>query len=240
MSRIDDKNRPSVLGSFTRDAKGTASLELMIVLPILLWALAATTVFYDGFRTRYHAQMAAQTIADIMSRETDLFTEAYVDGMNDVFDFLVDASIPTRLRVSSVIWDSVNERNRLQWSYGTRDLQALPEEIFAVLELGDALTLQGLFNEPLAIGPTGALPQMPVADLADRIPPILPGEALILVESFALWTPFANVGLGEMRLAMVVVVRPRFAPFVNFDGIDPIFPTDIYEMTWADDDPDGG
>jgi len=221
-------------------SEGAVSVETIIILPMLLWALASTVVFYDGFRTRYHAQMAAQTVADIMSRETDLFTEDYVDGMNSVFDYLVDARIPTRIRVSSVIWDSENERNRLQWSYGTRDLSALPERTFELLETGDLETLTALFGTETGFSFAAAASQMPVEDFAQRIPPVLPGEALLVVESFALWTPFASVGVGQLRFTPVVVVRPRFAPWINFEGIEPIFPEDDYETEWiaGDDDDD--
>lgn len=221
------------IGRFSRDTKGSASVELVIILPMLIWALAATAVFFDGFRTRYHAQMAAQTVADIMSRETNLFTASYVDGMNDVFDFLVDRSIPTRIRVSSVIWDSTNERNMLQWSYGTRDLSGLPADTFELMQNEDLETLLAQFGDDTSFSFAGAAAQMPVSDLPNRIPPVLPGEALLLVETFALWTPFAGVGLGEIRLTPVVVVRPRFAPWINFDGIETVFPEADYEIAWA-------
>ena len=39
--------------------------------------------------------------------------------------------------------------------------------------------------------------QMPNVDLHNRIPPVMPGEALILVESFTMWeTPLRGVFLG--------------------------------------------
>jgi len=221
---------------FRHDTDGTVSVELVIVLPMLIWALAATVVFYDGFRDRYHAQMAAQTVADIMSRETDLFDADYVEGMNDVFDFLLDSRYPSRIRVSSIIWDSANQRNTLQWSYGTRGLTALPATTFELIQAGDTDTLLALFGDDTSFSFAGAAAQMPVSDLPDHIPPVLPGEALLVVETFALWSPFANVGVGQMRFTPVVVVRPRFAPWINFDGIDPAFPEASYEIAWINDD----
>lgn len=221
------------LRRFKRDTGGTVSVELVIVMPLLLWALAATVVFYDGFRNRYHAQMAAQTVADIMSRETDLFTADYVEGLNDVFDFLADSRYPTRIRVSSVIWDSEHERNRLQWSYGTRGLSGLPTDTFELMQAGDYETLLAEFGDDDSFSFAGNAAQMPITDLPQRIPPVLPGEALLLVETFALWTPFTNVGVGQIRFTPVVVVRPRFAPWINFEGVDPIYPEDNYEITWT-------
>lgn len=221
------------LRRFGVETRGSASVELVIVLPLLLWALAATAVFFDGFKARYKAEMAAQTVADILSRETQLFTPAYVNGLNTVYDFLADSRYPTRLRVSSLIWDSVAGRPRLQWSYGTNGLAALPTNTFELLQGGDVQTLQALFGADSSFSFAGAATQMPVADLLTRVPPILPGESVMLVETFSLWTPFSNVGMGQMRLSPVVAVRPRFAPWVSFEGIAPIFPETDYELAWT-------
>lgn len=240
-ARANDRAAPrNPLRRFGGDTRGTVSVELVIVLPLLLWALAATVVFYDGFRARYHAQMAAQTVADIMSRETDLFTAEYVEGLNGVYDFLADSRYPARIRVSSVIWDSTNQRHRLQWSYGTRGLSPLPEQTFELMQDGDTETLLALFGEDDSFSFAGNAAQMPVSDLPARIPPVLPGEALLLVETFALWTPFTNVGVGQLRLNPVVVVRPRFAPWINFDGVDPIHPEGDYEIAWTGGGGGGG
>lgn len=218
---------------FGRDGRGSVSLELVLVLPLLLWALVATVIFFEGYQARYHAQMAAQTVADIMSRETNLFTADYVEGLNDVFDFLADSRYDTRLRVSSVIWDSTNQRNRLQWSYGTRSLSALPEDTFQRLQDDDFEGLIAEFGEDESFSFASAAAQAPIEELADRIPPVLPGEALLLVEAFSLWEPFASVGVGQLRFTPVVVVRPRFAPWINFEGIEPVYPETDYEVAWT-------
>lgn len=221
------------LTRFARETRASASVELVIVLPLLAWALASSAVFFEGYKQRYNAEMAAQTVADIMSRETDLFTADYVDGLNTVFDFLADSRYPTRIRVSSVIWDSANDRHRLQWSYATRDMDPLPANTFELMQAGDLITLQALFGDDESFSFAGASAQMPVADLPARIPPILPGEAILLVETFALWTPFTGVGLGELRFDPVVAVRPRFAPWINFDGVETIYPEPDYEVAWT-------
>lgn len=218
---------------FSTDSRGSASVELVIVLPLLLWALAATAVFFDGFKARYQSEMAAQTVADILSRETALITPAYVEGLNSVYDFLSDGGYESRIRVSSLIWDSTNQRPRLQWSYGTRGLTPLPAQTFQWLQAGDLATLRAAFGTETTFSFASAAIQMPVEDLIDRIPPILPGEAVILVETFALWEPFAQMGMGQMRLSPMVTVRPRFAPWINFEGIEPVYPEADYEVTWT-------
>lgn len=216
-------------GHFAKDSRGSVSIETLIIVPILFWALVATVVFFDGFRVRTQAQMAAQNVADALSRETNIFTAAYLEGMNDVYDFLVNTRHPTRLRVSSVIWNSAEQRNALQWSYGTRDLAALPDTTFQLLQEQDYEALQALFAAEEG-GSFTASAQAPRPDLAERIPPVLPGEALILVEAFTLWSPFMDVGVGRMRFSPVAVTRPRFSPWVNLEGAVVINPETDYEV----------
>jgi hypothetical protein len=218
---------------FAAETRGAVSVETLIIVPMLAWALVAMVVFFDGFRTRNQTQVAAQVVADLLSREANMFTTAYLEGMNDVFDFIADARVPTRLRISSVMWSSAERRNVLQWSYGTRGLAPLPPETFADLAAGEYQRLVARFNATGGTGFAAAANQAPAPWLAERIPPVLPGEALIVVESFAIWSPFANVGVGQIRFAPVVVTRPRFSPFILLEGAIPVFPEDDYEVAFA-------
>jgi hypothetical protein len=218
---------------FAQDGRGSVSVETLIIFPILAWALVATVVFFDGFRTRNQTQVAAQIVADLLSREANMFTPAYLEGMNEVFDFIADAKVPTRLRISSVMWSSSEQRNQLQWSYGTRGLAPLPPETFEDLANDAYPTLVARFNAMQGNGFDSGTNQVPAPWLADRIPPVLPGEALIMVESFAIWSPFANVGVGQMRFSPVIVTRPRFSPFIQLEGAVPVFPEDDYEVAFA-------
>lgn len=218
---------------FAAESRGSVTVETLIIFPTLAWALAATVVFFDGFRSRNQTQVAAQVVADLLSREANMFTTAYLEGMNDVFDFLADARFPTRMRISSVMWNSALEQNALQWSYGTRGLAPLPPETFGDLAEGDYETLVARFGTQEGFTFASAAAQAPAPWLAERIPPVLPGEALIMVESFAMWSPFANVGVGRMRFNPIVVTRPRFSPWINLEGAIPIFPESDYEVTFA-------
>ncbi|MGY6536731.1 MAG: TadE/TadG family type IV pilus assembly protein [Pararhodobacter sp.] len=239
-SRQDSDRRSPFrsLARFRRDTRGTVSVETIIILPLLLWALVATVVFFDAFRTRQQVQTAALSVADLISRETAMVTPSYLEGMNDVFDFLAASRRPTRMRISSLIWNSAEQRNRVQWSYGTRGMAPLADPVFAMLAANDHQSLLQFFGDDESFSFAGAQAQMPTPDLIDRIPPILPGEAVILVESFALWSPFVDVGFAQRRITHVVATRPRFAPWIHLEGSIPVFPEDAYEMVIADDDDD--
>ncbi|PZX40729.1 Flp pilus assembly protein TadG [Roseinatronobacter thiooxidans] len=189
---------------FARDTDGSLSVEAVLIAPLLVWAIVATFVFYDGFRSKTRVQIAANSVVDVLSRETDLITSDDIDQLNNLFDALSGARTPTRIRVSSVAHDNEEEGHVLAWSYGTRGL-------------ADAENLE---------------------ELTGIVPPVLLGEALIVVETFSTWTPpFSIPGIsGLVKLDAQVASRPRFAPRLNFEGVGPVFASNNAE--WGN--PDAG
>lgn len=55
-------------------------------------------------------------IGDMLSRETALIDQDYVDGLNQIFSYITVAKQPTWIRVSSVTWDEDQDKFVLQWS----------------------------------------------------------------------------------------------------------------------------
>ncbi|MDD7971365.1 TadE/TadG family type IV pilus assembly protein [Roseinatronobacter alkalisoli] len=263
---------PSVLARLTRpfarfhaDIRGSVSMELVLVLPLLIFAYVASLVFFDAFRARKDAQAAALTVADLLSRNTEAVSTAYMDGLNEVYDFLTSGNQETRLRMSSVMWDHTAEEPTVMWSYGTRGFLSL-EDYAAVTadddRAADYAAYRGLTNPSAAqangngvsvaqaridarLGSmdsgtppsgtshgrfTSADMHAPVASLGDRIPPILPGEALLLVESFAMWHPLITEILPATRLTPIAITRPRFSPFINYEGNAENFPEGLPEI----------
>ncbi|TCL09937.1 hypothetical protein BXY66_2004 [Shimia isoporae] len=56
------------------------------------------------------------------------------------------------------------------------------------------------------------LTDVDLADLEDRLPILVAGERLILVETFGDYNAPVNVGLGEVNMDTFVFTRPRFGP----------------------------
>jgi len=264
--------------NWIRAERGSVSLELVLVLPLLFFGLVVTAVAFDGFRARNQTLVATHTVVDLLSRESSMFTTQQLERMNDVYDYLAQTRYPTRLRISSMIWNQAEGRHQLQWSYGTRGLMPLTDDMVrllstglvtdwnSVLHLGAELP-QDLANAPGTLpgtagnlleqitelpeatatgalsgvqqvaagvsahstGPMAGMLGLPEVNLLARVPPAQPGEAVIVVESFARWTPFANVGIGQLRLSPIAAARPRFTPFVNLEGAIPVFPEDFTE-----------
>lgn len=229
--------------AFAEDARAAVTVELVLVVPMLIWAFFATMIFNDAYRARTQAQAAALHVADAISRNTAIVTTEYLEGMNDVYDFLIADGETSRLRITSVVWDRDADQPLVLWSYGTRGMNALPDNTFQLMSSGDMGTLRELMDGEDGENMIAGFTQMPNTDLHNRIPPVMPGEALILVESFTMWeTPLPQVFLGfdilnDTRLSPIAVVRPRFSPFINFEGAMDAAPPDASEFDGTPADP---
>ena len=103
---------------FMHDERASVVAEAVIVLPLLLWAYIALFVYWDAFRSMNTVQKAAYTLSDMISRDQnrDGIKSAYIDGMKQVMNYLIDENQDPRLRVSSIYWSNTNNRFEVQWS----------------------------------------------------------------------------------------------------------------------------
>ena len=189
---------------FLRDTRGSVSVETVLIAPLLVWGMVSTYVFYDGFRTKSRVQIAANTVVDVLSRQTDTITPQFVNDLNNIFDVLATSRGSTSIRVTSVAQTSAGAAPVIAWSHGTR----------------------------------GIPPAQALTDLTGVVPPILTGEAAVVVETFGTWTPpFSLLGMENIvGLNTQVTSRPRFVPWLHFAGTTPVF--DHIDTEWTD--PDNG
>ena len=176
---------------FARDIRGSISVETVLIAPLLIWGMVSTYVFYDGFRQKTRVQVAINTVADILSRQTDTITPAFIDDLNNVFDVLSSNRAQFAIRVTSVAQTAADEDPVIAWSHGTR----------------------------------GASPALEVSELTGRVPPILTGEAAVVVEVFGNWAPpFSLLGMENLvTMNTQVTSRPRFVPWLHLQGATPVF-----------------
>ena len=66
---------------FRRSEEGSLSVETIFAIPMLVWAITATFVFWDAFKTLNVSQKATYTVADMLSRETQTIDADYLTGM---------------------------------------------------------------------------------------------------------------------------------------------------------------
>ena len=166
---------------FSRKEDGGLSVEAVLTFPLLIWAITATFVFFDAFRSLHISQRATYTISDMLSRETEAVDRDYLTAMHELFVYLSnDEQGTSAIRVSVVergLDPDGNEETTLQWSE--------------------------------AVGGEG---HPDITPLADRIPEMMVGDQLIVVETEHDWAPGFAVGLVPYRFREVSVARPRFAP----------------------------
>lgn len=179
------------LQSFLRDLRGSVSVETVLIAPLLMWGMVATYVFYDGFRHKSRVQVAANTVVDIMSRQTDIITPAFINDLNAIYDVLAGARGQHAMRITSVAQRETGQLPVIAWSQGTR----------------------------------GWAPAVALEDLMGDVPPILTGEAVIVVETRGTWLPpFPLLGLEQLvQLNSQVAARPRFVPWLHLEGSIPVF-----------------
>ena len=105
------------IASFLRNQRGSLSVEAVLVFPLLLWAFAATFVFWDVYQSENDSQRAAFTIADTLSRETGYVDADYIAGLNRMHSFLTKSNHPVQLRVSTLKWNASSKEFEIIWSH---------------------------------------------------------------------------------------------------------------------------
>lgn len=94
------KFRPT--SHFVRNENGSLSVEACFAVPILAWAIVATFVFFDAFKTLNISQKATYTVADMISREEAPIDDNYVDALFETFQYLAGESGPSAMRLTLV------------------------------------------------------------------------------------------------------------------------------------------
>lgn len=102
---------------FRNDENGAIiSIGLLFAVPILVWALLATIVYLDLFRTELISNKAGVTIADMISREENPITDDYIDGATELLALLTETEEDPDLRITVIWYDEPNDRFEVSWS----------------------------------------------------------------------------------------------------------------------------
>ncbi len=179
------------IGRFLRDEEATVIAETVIVLPLLLWAYIGLFVYWDCFRSLNTVQKATYTVSDMISRDMSQtgITSAYITGMHDVVEYLIDHDQNSTVRVSSIYWNTVNNRFEIHWSRTTNQTE-MPALTTSTLQTFTA-----------------------------QIPTMSPGDTAVIVEVRVPYVPAFNVGMTNQTFSEFIVTRPRFQMCIIMDGI---------------------
>lgn len=107
----------AMIKRFWRDEGGTALVETVIMLPLLLWAIFGLFVFWDAHKSINGVQKASYTVSDVLSRRRLAINQTYVDGLRTTMDFLIVGNASSKLRVSSIKRNETAKRFEVVWSY---------------------------------------------------------------------------------------------------------------------------
>ncbi|NCO21598.1 MAG: hypothetical protein GW905_06255 [Rhodobacterales bacterium] len=107
------------LRSFARDTGGSSTIETVLILPLLLWAMLATYTYVDGYRMQSLNLRATYTISDLLTRQWNPVDTAFMAGLGKYHAFLTNNAQTTILRVTVVYYDEPTDAHRLVWSYTT-------------------------------------------------------------------------------------------------------------------------
>lgn len=120
-------SRPSLIRRFAGDTRGAMSVEFMLVMPMLLFALVGGVGFYATFQSFNETAKVAYVVNDIVSRYEDVDTPQMVELMD-----LQQKMLPTRikersLRITSICFAGGSYKVLWSWSSHTVDTSPLPQ-----------------------------------------------------------------------------------------------------------------
>lgn len=101
---------------FVADTEGTVSAEAAIVFPFIMWAFLSLFVFFDAYQQKALNLKAANTIADMLSRETENINSNYIDNAQELFEIMTRNNSSTAIRISVVKWADRHDNYRVVWS----------------------------------------------------------------------------------------------------------------------------
>lgn len=171
---------------FLQDETGSASIETVIILPVLAWIFLATFVYFDAFRAKSINVKATYTISDILSREVnEPITPEFMDSLYALYQGLVVHTQPRSIRVTAIRYVQATNAYNVIWSE-VRGVAPLP----ARLTNANLATIRNT-----------------------RLPVMYDGEVGVLIETSGRYFPiFGYVGLPGFTVGNFMILRPRFAP----------------------------
>lgn len=184
-----------LLGAFRKDERGTLSIELLILVPMLTWALISVIVYFDAFRAQYYSERANETIADMISREENAITTEFLVGADGVLRNMTTLDSTPEFRITIVEYTEVDDSYRVVWSRGRGAGVDVDNVILPIVDVSGLPNL--LDGEHVILFTT----------LVDYNAPLDPGLGF-----------FTGTGLDDQVFARTTVVAPRNVVRVCWDS----------------------
>lgn len=108
-----------VFHRFRSEEDGTASIELLLCFPLLVYALLSTLVYFHAFRYEAISERAGLTVADMFSREAgdgSGIDANYLENSRDLLRQLALVDSDPDLRVTFFEYSTENDAYQVVWS----------------------------------------------------------------------------------------------------------------------------
>lgn len=193
---------PSLSG-YLADERGNLTMEFVLWLPILMFWFVISAVFYDAYKSRDDAAKASYTIADIVSRETQL-TVSRIEELVDLQRALLPRAGRTMfLRLSSISCDRTGGCTEPATA-----AQSDYELNWSILPPNDGWP--GTFpDKPVAMSSSSDIP-------LGSMPLMAEGDTIILIDVSVPFEPFSDwVGVDAREWIFRVPVWPRLVSEID-------------------------
>ncbi|PXW69153.1 hypothetical protein C7964_103668 [Loktanella sp. PT4BL] len=109
------KRIASSFRAFRDDEQGSMAIELLLVVPILVWVFLSTFVYFDVFRVETNAVRATITLAEMFSRE-DSVNNTFMNSARSVLQTLTFEENDPDFRVTVYTYNEADDEFRVVWS----------------------------------------------------------------------------------------------------------------------------
>lgn len=184
----------NMLRRFWKQESGTAAMETVVMFPFLFMGLTFSYEYFDMFRYQSVREKATYTVADMLSRETSVVTDTYIDNVKVLFDTMTNDTGNSQVRVTVVRYhlDPANsiDEFELRWS------------------------------EVRGAGALDALSAADVRNAHATLPQMINGQEIILVETLSKFEPAFSTGFTDgTNITTRMFVPLRFAAQLCFEGV---------------------
>ncbi|WP_283401477.1 hypothetical protein [Aliiroseovarius halocynthiae] len=212
MSNIGS-SRPTLKHRFCRfceNESGTVTVESVIILPLLFFALMAFFAFFDAFRKQSLALRANYAISDYLSRVYKYDRKTF-NGVDKLFRYMSNTGNESWIRVSVV--HCAVEKDKCN---NADDPDNVEKRELTFLRANSAASLGAEANGGKVFADTAEM----LKQLGGRIPNMYEGEYLFVVETHARFKPIFPTewtGLHETFFHNTVVTSTREYEFLCFE-----------------------
>jgi hypothetical protein len=128
---------------FLRDEAGTIIVDAVLILPAFIWAYAGLFAYWDSYRTINTVQKVSYTVSDLISRSQGPIDDAFIGGMRDTMNYMLDSDQAGEIRVTSYQWIGPASRYEVIFSRSTN--AALP--VLTTADLANLTTRLPLMSD---------------------------------------------------------------------------------------------